>query len=75
MNDLKNKNIIITGASSGIGSELVKTFSNFRSNIILLSRNIEELNKIIKSINKGKNQSITCYQLDITVIILIKASR
>ena len=67
MNDLKNKNIIITGASSGIGSELVKTFSNYKSNIILLSRNIDKMNLLISTIKKNKGQSLKAYKLDVSI--------
>ena len=40
------KNIVITGASRGIGFELVKIFSNNNYNIIALSRNISPMTGI-----------------------------
>ena len=36
-------NIIITGASRGIGFELVKLFSKAGNNVLALSRNISKL--------------------------------
>jgi len=66
MNDLKKKNIIITGASSGIGSELVKTFANYNSNIILLSRNINKMNALIAGFEKSSGQTLNAYKLDVS---------
>ena len=36
MSDLKNKNIIVTGASGGIGNSIVKKLSESKANICLL---------------------------------------
>lgn len=38
--------VLITGASSGIGYELAKVFASHKYNLILVSRNIEKLNKL-----------------------------
>ena len=54
MFDLKNKNIIVTGASQGIGKELVCSFATLGANVILLSRNKSKMLNIIKSLEKKK---------------------
>ena len=46
MNDLNGKNIIITGASGGIGNSIVKKFSDCGSNIIASGTKIEKLNDL-----------------------------
>ena len=68
MNDLANKNVIITGSSKGIGENLAINFFNNNSNIFLISRNIKKLNEIKKklSIKKSSNQIIECFKGDIT---------
>jgi len=43
---LKNKNIIITGTSQGIGFELVKLFANNGHNVLALSRNSSAISKL-----------------------------
>ena len=47
---LKNKNILITGATDGIGAQISKLYSSHGANIILLGRNEEKLNKIYDDI-------------------------
>ena len=67
MINLENKNIIVTGASSGIGEQIVLTFSNLGANIILISRNNEKINKITNSLrNKYIKQKFQSYELDIS---------
>ena len=44
--NLKNKNIIITGATGGIGASLVKKFYSYQSNIVATGTNEEKLKKI-----------------------------
>ena len=44
--NLKNKKIIVTGATGGIGGSLIKKFSDLGANIIATGTNPEKLNKI-----------------------------
>lgn len=53
--NLNNKNIIITGASSGIGRQCAITFSQFGANIILVARNKEKLEQTFNKLNKGNH--------------------
>lgn len=46
MTDVNNKTVWITGASSGIGAALAKTFAAADANIILSGRNIEALQEV-----------------------------
>ena len=58
---LENKIVIVTGASSDIGKGIVKRFSEEGAKIILLARNLEELEKTRKSIgNEDSTASISC---------------
>ena len=54
MNDLKNKNIIVTGASGGIGNSIVKKLNECGANILASGtrlEKLEELNSKYKNIN------------------------
>ena len=44
--NLKNKKILITGATGGIGNSLVKKFSDFGSLIVATGTNDEKLNNL-----------------------------
>ncbi len=46
MIDLKNKKVLITGASGGIGNALVKKFLSLNSNVLGTGTNTEKLNKL-----------------------------
>lgn len=59
---LLNKNILITGASSGIGASCCTICSEFGANLILLSRNKEKLEKILGKLKPG-NHSVVSYDL------------
>jgi NAD(P)-dependent dehydrogenase (short-subunit alcohol dehydrogenase family) len=63
--NLKNKNIIVTGASSGIGRQCAITFSQFGANVILIARNKERLKETYNKLGKGNHliisQDITEY--------------
>jgi len=62
---LKNKNILITGASSGIGRQCALTFSQLGANVILIARNKERLKDTFSKLEKGNHliisQDITEY--------------
>lgn len=46
MSDIKNKTVWITGASSGIGAALAKTFSQAGAHIILSGRRVDALEEV-----------------------------
>ena len=60
-----NTNILITGASKGIGEGLSRRLASIGGNVILVSRNVIRLKKICEQINKmGFNARY--YECDIT---------
>ncbi len=60
--DLSNKNILVTGASSGIGKSLVKTLDKYGANVIMIARNEDKLIEIKNSLN-GTNNKYYPYDL------------
>jgi len=68
---LKNKLVLITGASSGIGRDTAKIFAKAGARVILIARNIENLNLVKEEIiQKGGKAYI--YPLDISEIESVK---
>ena len=59
LNLLKNKNILITGASNGIGRSLSENLSKYGANVIMLSRNENALDAIYDSL-KEKYKTDPC---------------
>ncbi len=58
-------NILVTGASRGVGFEIVKQFAKDSSNIIVaLSRDIDALQKLKGICQKESNNSIHIYSID-----------
>ena len=49
MNDLKNKNIIVTGASGGIGNSIVKKLYEVGANVLASGTRIEKLEELKKN--------------------------
>ena len=54
MSDLKNKNIIVTGASGGIGTSIVKKLHESGANILATGTRIEKLEELKKNYNNIK---------------------
>ena len=50
MNSLKNKNIIVTGASGGIGNSIVEKLYDNEANILATGTRIEKLEGVKKKI-------------------------
>ena len=62
---LENKNILVTGASGGIGRSTSVTLASYGANLILAGRNIDNLTRTSEEIKKiGRNS--TCIPTDIT---------
>ena len=62
---LKNKKIVITGASKGIGFEIAKSFSKLGSSTFINSRNVKNLRRAKKII---KDKSLNIFPGDLTNI-------
>ena len=54
MNNLKNKNIIVTGSSGGIGNAIVEKFYENSANILATGTKIEKLEELKKKFNNIK---------------------
>tara|TARA_B100000900_G_scaffold74700_1_gene59592 strand:+ start:874 stop:1611 length:738 start_codon:yes stop_codon:yes gene_type:complete len=67
MNDLQNKNIIITGASGGIGYSIVKKLTEAGANIVASGTKIEKLEEL-----KKKFENIKILKFDISQSIKIE---
>ena len=61
MINLKNKNIIVTGASGGIGNSIVKSFNDYGANILASGTRIEKLEEL-----KAKFKNLKFLQFDIS---------
>ena len=61
MNDLKDKNIIVTGATGGIGNSIVKKFYEYGANILASGTKIDKLEKL-----KSNLKNIKILKFDIT---------
>ena len=55
MNNLENLNILITGASGGIGTSLSKVFSSTNANLFLLGSSDEKISKLQQELPAKKN--------------------
>jgi NAD(P)-dependent dehydrogenase (short-subunit alcohol dehydrogenase family) len=65
MIDLANKNILITGASSGIGRQCAVTASRLGANVMLVARNMDRLKETKALMEKGNHFILS---LDMTEI-------
>ena len=63
MSNLKDKNIIVTGASGGIGNSIVKTLNDSGANILASGTNVEKLDDL-----KSKFKNIKTLKFDISQI-------
>lgn len=53
MNQFRNKTVLITGASAGVGAQTARSFAKLGANLVLIARNIEALNKIASELEKA----------------------
>ena len=58
MKDLENKNIIVTGASGGIGNSIVEKLNESGANILASGTRIEKLEELKNKFKNIKNIKI-----------------
>lgn len=61
------KNVIITGASSGIGAALAYQYAKEKYNVILAARNIVKIEEIASQISKKHNVQTLAVQCDVSI--------
>ena len=61
MSNLKNKNVIVTGASGGIGNSIVERLNNENANILATGTKVEKLEKL-----KSRFKNIKILKFDIS---------
>ncbi|WP_017755683.1 SDR family NAD(P)-dependent oxidoreductase [Calidifontibacillus oryziterrae] len=66
MQKLHRKNIVITGASSGIGEKVAMKVAELGARPILLARSIDKIRAISESINEKTAVNCLYYQLDVS---------
>jgi 3-hydroxy acid dehydrogenase / malonic semialdehyde reductase len=74
MERMKNKIVLITGASSGIGKACAEAFANEKANLILAARRIGRLTKIADSLEKKFGIKTRTLELDVRNISAVKKS-
>ena len=63
--DFKNKTVLITGASSGIGKQTAFEFAKLGANIILVARRKEKLSQLANELEKFSVTTFVC-QCDVS---------
>jgi NADP-dependent 3-hydroxy acid dehydrogenase YdfG len=69
---MKDKTVLITGASSGIGLATAESFAREGAKLVLCARRIELLNKLSESFNKKYGIHLYTFQLDVQNFIDVK---
>ncbi|MBT7996622.1 MAG: SDR family NAD(P)-dependent oxidoreductase, partial [Bacteroidetes bacterium] len=70
---MKNKRILITGSTSGIGRASAKELAKMGANIVLVSRNEEKLKTQVEELKKAtNNESIDYIQGDLSSLADIR---
>ncbi|WP_440862434.1 SDR family NAD(P)-dependent oxidoreductase, partial [Staphylococcus shinii] len=65
MNNIKDKVILITGASSGIGKATATSLAQQGAKLVLAARNNEKLKEISKELSQDSNE-VKYKQTDVT---------
>jgi uncharacterized protein len=63
---LKGKNIVITGASGGIGAEIAKLCAESGANLVLIARSIAKLEQLQTELQQKHQVRVDVYQLDVS---------
>ena len=64
MNNLENLNILITGASGGIGTSLSRTFASTKANLFLVGSSEEKISKLRDQLPAKEN--INYFSIDLS---------
>ena len=65
-NRLQHKNVIITGASSGVGLALAEKCAQNGANLVLLARRLDVLEKVQDDLQTRYSANVKVYKLDVS---------
>lgn len=65
MNNLQNKTVFITGASSGIGKACAETFTPGRAKLLLRARRLDRLEEFKKELIEKYSCEVYVFELDV----------
>ncbi|MCK5222140.1 MAG: SDR family NAD(P)-dependent oxidoreductase, partial [Candidatus Aminicenantes bacterium] len=60
-------NVLITGASSGIGYDMAEIFAEKKYDLVLVSRSLAKLEKIKGKLEKEHGVKVLCFSADLSV--------
>ena len=63
---LQHKNVIITGASSGVGLALAEKCAQNGANLVLLARRLDVLEKVQDDLQTRYSVNVKVYKLDVS---------
>jgi uncharacterized protein len=66
MPSLQGKNIVITGASGGIGAEIAKLCAARGANLVLLARSVDKLEQLKKDLESRYSIKVYVHRLDVS---------
>jgi uncharacterized protein len=66
MPSLQGKNIVITGASGGIGAEIAKHCAARGANLVLLARSVDKLEQLKKDLESRYSIKVYVHRLDVS---------
>ena len=59
-------NVVVTGASAGIGAEIARAFVKQGHRCMLAARRVEKLNELASELKSTASESVNTAQLDVT---------
>lgn len=68
--DIKNKVVIVTGGSKGIGKEIALEYSRLGAKVVIIGRNIDDLNRVKKELDEYSKENLAV-NLDINDVIAL----
>ncbi len=69
MFDFSNRVVVITGASSGLGSQMARGFASAHANLVLLARRVERLESLANELHSLYGVSVLPLKCDVTSTI------
>ena len=75
MNDLNNKNIIVTGATGGIGNSIIKKLNDFKANVLATGTKVKKLEELKRNFSNIKTLKFDISQTDMIETFIDNASK